>query len=89
MPRRHRAARDRTDLPVRPSRPTSDPPAWAQAAGFEVRTVSGEKAYRCPGCDHEIHPPATHLVVVPARDPGERRHWHTECWRRELRRTRR
>jgi hypothetical protein len=27
-----------------------------------------------------------HLVVVEADDVEGRRHWHTECWRRELRR---
>jgi hypothetical protein len=27
-----------------------------------------------------------HLVVVPAGAPQERRHWHVECWRKELRR---
>jgi len=27
-------------------------------------------------------------VVVPQEQPDERRHWHTECWRSELRRTR-
>jgi hypothetical protein len=27
-----------------------------------------------------------HLVVVPDGDAESRRHWHTDCWRRELRR---
>jgi hypothetical protein len=27
-----------------------------------------------------------HLVVVPVGDADARRHWHTECWRKELRR---
>jgi hypothetical protein len=56
---------------------------------MDVRVVSGEKAYRCPGCDHEIRPKAGHLVVIPADAPDERRHWHEVCWRQELRRTRR
>ena len=64
-----------------------DAPAWAQVGGFEVREVGGQKAYRCPGCDHEVRPAARHLVVVPTGDADARRHWHTECWRSELRRT--
>jgi hypothetical protein len=27
-----------------------------------------------------------HLVVVPTDDVDARRHWHTDCWKRELRR---
>jgi hypothetical protein len=27
-----------------------------------------------------------HLVVVPEGDVDARRHWHTECWRSELKR---
>ena len=50
----------------------SDAPMWAQAPGYEIRNVGGQKAYRCPGCDHQV--------------PQARRHWHTECWRKELRR---
>jgi hypothetical protein len=46
----------------------------------------GDRPYRCPGCDHEIRSGLWHLVVVP-EDPDLRRHWHTECWRSELRRT--
>jgi len=88
MPRKHRAARDRSSSPPKGSRPTSNAPEWSHSAGHEVRTVSSEKSYRCPGCDHEIRPPTAHLVVVPIDDPDARRHWHTECWRRELRRTR-
>ena len=54
-----------------------------------VRLVPGSastKTYRCPGCDHEIRPGEGHEVVVPQRDASERRHWHTGCWRSELRR---
>jgi tRNA(Ile2) C34 agmatinyltransferase TiaS len=58
-------------------------PAWAQADGFQVREVTGERMYRCPGCQQEIRPGTIHLVVVPDHDPGLRRHWHTPCWRRE------
>ena len=60
-----------------------------------VRQVTGSaatRAYRCPGCDHQIRPATPHVVAWPAasggdgdRDGdaglGERRHWHTACWR--------
>ncbi|HZP89877.1 MAG TPA: hypothetical protein VFC04_02645 [Actinomycetota bacterium] len=61
---------------------------WALVAWAEVRRVSGDKPYRCPGCDLEIRPSAWHLVVVPQGDPEGRRHWHEGCWRIELNRTR-
>jgi hypothetical protein len=44
------------------------------------------KAYRCPGCDHEIRPGEGHEVVVPVDSPADRRHWHTGCWFREAKR---
>jgi len=44
------------------------------------------KAYRCPGCDHEIRAGEGHEVVVPYDAPEDRRHWHTGCWHREARR---
>ncbi len=85
MPRKHRSAREREGpAPLEPPRGVG--PLWAQRPGFEAREVLGEKVYRCPGCDHEIRRGVSHLVVVPTDDPGSRRHWHTECWRRELRR---
>jgi hypothetical protein len=51
-----------------------------------VRNVSATgttKTYRCPGCDHEIRPGTTHVVVWPADEVGtvaDRRHWHLGCW---------
>jgi len=52
---------------------------------YEVKTVSAAratKAYRCPGCDHEIQPGVAHVVVLPVEygDIEDRRHWHTACW---------
>ena len=52
--------------------------------GVEVRHVQpyqAVKAYRCPGCDHEIRPGEGHEVVVPRRRARGPRHWHTGCWR--------
>jgi len=83
MPRKNRRLRDE---PVAHPEPRGAAPTWALAAGHDVRHVGGQKAYRCPGCDHPIRPGGWHLVVVPIGEPEERRHWHTECWRRELRR---
>ena len=68
------------------ARPRSAAPPWAIVDGYDVRHLVGEKEYRCPGCDHPIRPGSWHLVVVPAGSPDDRRHWHTECWRGELRR---
>jgi hypothetical protein len=86
MPRRNRRAPEEF-IPASATR--SAAPEWANVAGFDVREVTGDKAYRCPGCDHVIKPGVRHLVAVPADAPDERRHWHTECWRRELRRVKR
>jgi hypothetical protein len=58
----------------------------------EVRSIAGAralKAYRCPGCDHEVTVGTAHVAVIPRDDPGARRHWHRGCWDRELRRRRR
>jgi hypothetical protein len=71
-------------MPLR--RPQFVAPDWAQADDATVRAVTGDKPYICPGCQHQIRPGVQHLVVVEAEDVEGRRHWHTECWRRELRR---
>ncbi len=84
MPRKHRSARERTGPPP-PAQPRLAAPVWAIVGWADVRAVMGDKVYRCPGCDHEIRKGVSHLVVVPHDDPGERRHWHTDCWKRELR----
>ncbi|HZP29093.1 MAG TPA: hypothetical protein VFC99_09080 [Acidimicrobiia bacterium] len=63
--------------------------AGRDGARVEVRHVQpyqATKAYRCPGCDHEIPPGLGHEVVVPHDAPDLRRHWHTSCWHREARR---
>jgi hypothetical protein len=89
MPRRHRSARERSGTPEPLERPLNVAPEWASLDGFIVR-VSGEggKTYRCPGCQQEIRPGTPHLVVVPEGRMEDRRHWHTPCWRREVRRHR-
>jgi hypothetical protein len=66
--------------------------AWSDGE-WMVRTIPGGaagKAYRCPGCDQEIRPGMAHVVAWPADgrgDEGDRRHWHTGCWRARDRRT--
>jgi hypothetical protein len=87
MPRKHRRDPSYHQAPSapQPSR-RSDPPMWALVPGYDVRHVTSDKGYRCPGCDHMIRAGTWHLVVVPTNDVDYRRHWHTECWRRELRR---
>jgi len=86
MPRRHRRAPEEGTQP--PRMPRSAAPLWALAPGFDVRRVTGDREYRCPGCDLAIRPGTWHLVVVPEQAPDERRHWHEGCWRVELNRTR-
>jgi hypothetical protein len=86
MPRRHRRDPRAFAPPAAAPRPRSAAPPWAEVTGYEVRRVQGDKPYVCPGCDHPIRPGLQHLVVVPVGDLDARRHWHTECWRRELRR---
>jgi hypothetical protein len=59
---------------------------------WRVRGIPGDasvKTYRCPGCEQEIRPGVPHLVAWPAGgrgDEGDRRHWHTGCWRARDRR---
>jgi hypothetical protein len=84
VPRRNR--RDPGSAGGRGAPPArADGPTWALVPGYDVRHAAGEKPYRCPGCDHLVRPGLWHLVVVPLDDPDDRRHWHTECWRSELR----
>ena len=85
MPRRNRRAPDEAPQPAR--MPQSEAPTWASLPGVEVRRLTSDKPYRCPGCDLEIRPGAWHFVVVPAV-AEERRHWHERCWQIELNRTR-
>lgn len=86
MPRRNRRAPE-TPLPSPAPVVRQGAPSWATAdEEVDVREVSGDKAYVCPGCDHQIRPGLRHLVVVPAGDADARRHWHTQCWRSDLRR---
>ncbi|GAA0429889.1 hypothetical protein Acor_45480 [Acrocarpospora corrugata] len=58
---------------------------------WQVRRIVGgaaDKVYRCPGCDQEIRVGMAHLVSWPnwSGGEGERRHWHTACWRNRIRR---
>lgn len=55
-----------------------------------ITGASSTKAYRCPGCDHEIPPATPHVVAWPFDHPEgqeNRRHWHTPCWGARDRRT--
>ncbi len=51
--------------------------------GHVVRRVAGSapgRAYRCPGCDHELDGGTPHVVAWPEGRSDDRRHWHTACW---------
>lgn len=51
--------------------------------GFEVRSVTGERRYRCPYCQGWVEPGTPHIVAFPAGQPAQRRHYHTGCWARD------
>ncbi|MEO3741910.1 hypothetical protein [Plantactinospora sp. B5E13] len=63
-----------------------------QDGEWQVRAIpasAAAKTYRCPGCVQEIRPGVAHVVAWPADgrgDLGDRRHWHTGCWRARDRR---
>ena len=86
MPRKNKRLPDEEQIVLRREDRSATAPLWAQVDGYAVRVVFGQKGYRCPGCDQTIRHGSQHLVVVPDEDADARRHWHTECWRRELRR---
>lgn len=50
-----------------------------------VQPYEATKRYLCPGCNHDIQPGVGHEVVVPTGAADLRRHWHTPCWRAEVR----
>ena len=55
------------------------PPALARE-GFEVRTTTGERRYRCPYCQGSVEPGTAHVVAFPAGQAEDRRHYHRGCW---------
>lgn len=61
-----------------------------ELAGYEVRRVPAERAskdYICPSCGNTVGEGEGHVVVWPVEDSDLRRHWHTHCWRIEIRTT--
>ena len=91
-----RAERERAARPAAARPDDGDEPLRAGSAqeqtwrgrAYLVRPLTGQravKAYRCPGCDHEVAVGVPHQVVWPADGaggPGDRRHWHSPCWTR-------
>lgn len=59
-----------------------DPLSGQTAELHRIQPYAARKAYRCPGCNHEIAPGVGHVVIVPLADPSGRRHWHGPCWTR-------
>lgn len=59
---------------------------------FQVQHLAaGSKTYICPACPAPIYPGTPHVVVWRTegsfgRNIGveSRRHWHTDCWKRDL-----
>lgn len=84
---RRNVPRRRTPMAAQSERPLgATVPLLASWGGedWAVRNVTGTaaiKAYRCPGCDHEVRVGEPHVVTWPLdRGSGERRHWHSVCW---------
>ncbi len=95
MGRRNHSRRSAHSEKQRPPRPLVLPNAlariWWRYEWWLVRTIGvarAQKIYRCPGCDHEIQPGTSHVLVWPERgsqhtgDIEQRRHWHSTCWRK-------
>jgi hypothetical protein len=85
--------------PRRQNRPGNERVEEWPDGEWVVRQLTGSSAtkeYRCPGCDRLIPPATPHVVAWPVEGAtlsgggaGERRHWHSACWRaRERRRPR-
>jgi hypothetical protein len=55
------------------------PPALGRE-GFEVRTTTGDRPYRCPYCQGVVEPGTAHVVAFPSGRPEDRRHYHSGCW---------
>lgn len=58
--------------------------------GYEVRQIDGAdaaKEYTCPDCGNIVAEGEAHVVVWPVGDSDLRRHWHSHCWRMEVRRS--
>lgn len=56
--------------------------------GYVVRRVDAGKAakdYVCPACGNTVAAGEGHVVVWPEGDGDLRRHWHSHCWRIEVR----
>ena len=86
MPRKNRRNPEYFQAPEAAARACGRAARGRRCPGSTSATSDGQKEYRCPGCDHIVRDGVWHLVVVPEDDPDARRHWHTECWRRELKR---
>jgi hypothetical protein len=59
-----------------------------ELTGYQVRRILPEKAakgYVCPACGNTVAEGEGHVVVWPEGDSDLRRHWHTHCWRIEVR----
>lgn len=61
----------------------------ASDGDWTVRSVMGDKPYRCPGCNQQIDPGTQHVVAWrrntwqgEAAELEARRHWHPACWSR-------
>jgi len=59
--------------------------------GYEVQHVDEDRAakdYLCPECGNIVPAGQAHVIVWPLDDSDLQRHWHRDCWRLEVLRSR-
>jgi hypothetical protein len=86
MPRQNRRRDEPPAGSAEPARAVGERIEDWRGEPYLVRAVTGSgatKLYRCPGCDQQIRTGQPHVVTWPEYDPdaGDRRHWHTACWK--------
>ena len=55
-------------------------PPGAQVDGMRVQTSLAKKRYVCPYCNGAIEVGVRHVVAYPDEALDDRRHFHTPCW---------
>ncbi len=90
MPRRNSNRQIHKSLPPKipkiDNETVIDPFTNEEATLTQILRSSAKKQYICPGCNQEIMVKTTHFVVVPKRYPADRRHWHSACIKKALKR---
>nr|WP_255574200.1 hypothetical protein [Austwickia sp. TVS 96-490-7B] len=92
MPRANRRRRDERELDLSRAVGGVERREEHPDGTWFVRHVAGRndaRHYVCPGCQQSLAAAVPHVVAWPADGVGglgDRRHWHTTCWRHRSRR---